>query len=206
MPKLSELQTTQRRTRILDAAERCFSRDGFHGSTMQAICKEAGISAGALYLYFASKEALIEGLTSRDRDEILAQFAQASGEGDFLGAVGALLQNCILGQPKEKAKLCIEIGAEATRNPAIAQTMSRFDAEIRSSIRHLISQAQAAGQIEPQAPLDDIVVAMALIGDGLFWRRAVDPSFDPVSVMPQIMTMVAALVRPRFFPNVEAAS
>ena len=206
MPKLSDEQTAQRRSRILDAAERCFSRDGFHGSTMQKICREAGISAGALYLYFASKEALIEGLTSRDRDEILAQFAQASGEGDFLGAVGALLQNCILGQPKEKAKLCIEIGAEATRNPAIAQTMSRFDAEIRGSIRHLIAQAQAAGTIDPQAPLDDIVVAMALIGDGLFWRRAVDPSFDPVSAMPQIMTMVAALVRPKVSSHVEAAS
>src|SRR3954453_6637992 len=121
MPKLSELQTTQRRTRILDAAERCFSRDGFHRTNLQASCKEAGIRAGALYLYFPSKEALIEGLTSRDRDEILAQFAAASGEGDFLSAVGTLLQTCIFGQSQDKARLCIEIGAEATRNPVIAQ-------------------------------------------------------------------------------------
>src|SRR3954467_11919747 len=117
MPKLSNEQTAQRRSRILDAAERCFSRDGFHGSTMQAICKEAGISAGALYLYFASKEALIEGLTSRDRDQIVAQFAAASGEGDFICAIGELMKSCILCQPREKAMLCIEIGAEATRNP-----------------------------------------------------------------------------------------
>src|SRR4051794_9849595 len=112
MPKLSDEQTAQRRARILDAAERCFSRDGFHSTSMQSICREAGVSAGALYVYFASKEALIEGLTSRDRDEILAQFANASGDGDFLGAVGGLMQSCILGQPREKAKLCIEIGAE----------------------------------------------------------------------------------------------
>lgn len=198
MPKLSPEQTANRRTRILDAAERCFSRDGFHRTTMQAICKEAGISAGALYVYFPSKEALIEGLIARDRDQIVAQFAQADGGSDVLGAIADLLKTCIFAQPKAKAALCIEIGAEATRNPAIAQTMSRFDFEIHASLRGLLAQAQAAGRIAPEAPLDDIVVAMALIGDGLFWRRAVDPLFDPISAMPQIMSMVAALVRPVF--------
>ena len=201
MPKLSDQQTAQRRTRILDAAERCFARDGFHRTTMQAICKEAGISAGALYLYFPSKEALIEGLTSRDRDEILAQFAAASGEGDFIGAIGGLLKSCILCQPREKAMLCIEIGAEATRNRAIAETMARFDAEIRASLSGLLAKAKAAGQIDPKGPLDDIVVAMALIGDGLFWRRAVDPTFDPERAMPQITSMIAALVRPQIKPK-----
>ena len=205
MPKLSDEQTAQRRTRILDAAERCFARDGFHGATMQAICREAGISAGALYLYFASKEALIEGITARDRDDILAQFAAASGEGDFINPIGDLLRTCVFGQSPEKATLCIEIGAEATRNPAIAETMSRFDAEIRASIHHLLSQAKAAGKIDPQAPLEDIVIAMALIGDGLFWRRAVDPTFDPARALPQIMSMVAALVRPQAPVHPEAA-
>lgn len=205
MPKLSDEQTAQRRTRILDAAERCFSRDGFHGATMQAICKEAGISAGALYVYFPSKEALIEGLTARDRDDILRAFAAAGGDGDFLRRIGALLQNCIFSQPQEKARLCIEIGAEATRNPAIGETMSRFDAEIRASLSDLVKQAHDAGQIDPQAPLDDIVAAMALIGDGLFWRRAIDRSFDPARMMPQIMTMLAALLRPKNFSDVEIA-
>ncbi|MDB5640789.1 MAG: TetR family transcriptional regulator [Hyphomicrobiales bacterium] len=205
MPKLSDAQAEQRRTRILDAAELCFARDGFHRTTMQAICREAGISAGALYLYFPSKEALIEGLTSRDRDQILAQFAAASSDGDFLAMVGALLHHCIFSQPIEKATLCIEIGAEATRNPAIAQTMSRFDAEIRGSITQLVAQAQAAGKIAPVAPVEDVVLAMALIGDGLFWRRAVDPSFDPVRAMPQILSMVAALVRPSTSSNNEFA-
>jgi hypothetical protein len=38
---------------------------------------------------------------------------------------------------------------------------------------------------------------MALIGDGLFWRRAVDPTFDAKRAMPQIAPMIAALVRPQ---------
>ena len=46
-----------RRARILDAAERCFVRSGFHRTTMQDVAAEAGMSPGNLYRYFASKEA-----------------------------------------------------------------------------------------------------------------------------------------------------
>ncbi len=205
MPKLSDEKQAQRRARILDGAERCFARDGFHRTTMQAICKEAGISAGALYLYFPSKEALIEGLTERDREQIQAQFAAATGGRDFVATVGALVTQCILGQPPHKAILCIEIGAEATRNPAIAQAMSRFDHSIRASLRALLEQAVRDGVIAPLVPLDDVVVALALMGDGLFWRRAVDPQFDAPRAMPHILTMVAALVRPVVSPDTESA-
>ncbi|MDB5507659.1 MAG: TetR family transcriptional regulator [Hyphomicrobiales bacterium] len=195
VPKLTDEQQAARRTHILDAAERCFSQHGFHRSTMQMICKEAGISAGALYVYFPSKETLIEGLTERDRQEIMARFAGARG-GKFMDVVEAILRGCILAQPQEKACLCIEIGSEATRNPAIAAAMHRFDSSIRGSLRQLIEQAVALGQIAPVAPLDDVVLGMAMIGDGLFWRRAVDPGFDAERALPHIMSMVATLVRP----------
>jgi TetR/AcrR family transcriptional repressor of uid operon len=196
LPKLSDEQQAQRRTRILDAAEHCFAAHGFHRSTMQIICKEAGISAGALYLYFPSKEALIEGLTERDREEIMARFAESGGPQDFMGLIEGLLRGCILAQPAAKATICIEIGAEATRNPAIAETMARFDHSIRGSIRMLLEHAVAAGSIGPVVPLDDIVMSLALLGDGLFWRRAVDPTFDAERALPNILSMVAALVRP----------
>jgi TetR/AcrR family transcriptional regulator, repressor for uid operon len=196
VPKLTDEQQAHRRTHILDAAERCFSSHGFHRSTMQMICREAGISAGALYLYFSSKEALIEGLTERDREQIMARFAEAGGSQDFMQMIEAMLRTCILAQPTHKARLCIEIGAEATRNPAIAASMLRFDQSIRGSLLQLLRQAVATGRIAPVAPLDDVVLALALIGDGLFWRRAVDPDHDGERALPHVLAMVAALVRP----------
>ena len=71
----TRLSPADTKTRILDAAESCFASSGFHSTTMQDICKAAGISAGALYVYFASKEALIAGLTARDRAQILGNVA-----------------------------------------------------------------------------------------------------------------------------------
>ena len=72
MPRLTDQQQDERRSQILAAAYRCFTRDGFHRSSMQAICKEAGISPGGLYLYFPSKQALIGAMIEADRAELAA--------------------------------------------------------------------------------------------------------------------------------------
>src|SRR6476620_4814251 len=76
-PSSAAQRQSDRRTEILDAAQRCFARSGFHRASMQDICTEAGMSPGNLYRYFPSKEALIAGICERDRAEIGQQFARA---------------------------------------------------------------------------------------------------------------------------------
>ena len=149
MPKLSPEQQNNRRKRIVDAAEQCFARNGFHRTTMQDICREAGISSGALYVYFDSKEALIEALTERDREQFLGHFADAGEVENFTAVMEHLFRVCIVEQPRHKSTLCIEIGAESTRNPAIATTMKRFDESLRGSLGLLLEDALAKGRIAP---------------------------------------------------------
>ena len=62
MPKVSEAHLAARRQQILDAALACFDRDGFHGASMQDIFEESGMSAGAVYRYFSSKEDIVEAI------------------------------------------------------------------------------------------------------------------------------------------------
>ena len=82
MPKLKPDTQRARREHILEAAELCFARAGFHRTTMQDICKEAAVSPGALYVYFDSKEALIAGICERERAEFAENFASlADGAG-----------------------------------------------------------------------------------------------------------------------------
>ena len=76
MPKLKPATQRARREHILDAAELCFARSGFHRTTMQDICKEALISPGALSVYFASKEDHIAGIAERDRPDFAGRFPQ----------------------------------------------------------------------------------------------------------------------------------
>ena len=70
-----------RRQQILDAALICFDRSGFHRSPMQDIFDQSGLSAGAVYRYFASKEDIIEAIaeaTPQPREaELIAEAVRA---------------------------------------------------------------------------------------------------------------------------------
>ncbi|MBN9084526.1 MAG: hypothetical protein BGP04_12065 [Rhizobiales bacterium 62-17] len=195
MPKLSDEKQQERRLHILGAAEVCFARKGFHRTTMNDICREAGVSAGGVYLYFKSKEALIEGLVARDRDEFLELFAQIDTS-DLMNSLAALMETCIIERPPEKLAIFLEIGVESRRNPAVAEVMLRCDATIRASMVELLERAQADGTINPDRPVNEIVDVMDVIADGLFWSLGCRPNFDVATVAHSILPLIAQMLRP----------
>ncbi len=75
----------ERRQRILEAAERAFVGNGFHATTMQHVADEAGMSAGNLYRYFPSKEAIVEGLCELDQVEMAQAFAELMADERHIG-------------------------------------------------------------------------------------------------------------------------
>ena len=81
MPRLKPDTQKARHEHILDSAELCFARTGFHRATIQDICREAGVSLGALYVYFASKEDLVHALFHEGYGEYGAILSDAAGGG-----------------------------------------------------------------------------------------------------------------------------
>ncbi|MBC6464028.1 TetR/AcrR family transcriptional regulator [Actinomadura alba] len=104
MPKVSAEHLERRRQQILEAARICFIRKGVHETSMQDVFAESGLSAGAVYRYFKSKNDIIvaimgaTGLRLRDfmeevlhedplppLDDVVYRFAEVivswSGEG-----------------------------------------------------------------------------------------------------------------------------
>ena len=70
--KAGKHQRHSRRNQILDAAQRCFKKQGFHKTTLRDIAQEFGMSAGHIYNYFSNKEAIIEALVElRTQDEVI---------------------------------------------------------------------------------------------------------------------------------------
>src|SRR5262245_48052330 len=64
MPRVSDDHLERRRQQILDAARRCFIRKGFHLTSMQDVFAESGLSAGAVYRYFKSKNEIIHAIAT----------------------------------------------------------------------------------------------------------------------------------------------
>ena len=194
MPKLKPETQQARRAAILDAAERCFARAGFHRSTMQDICKEAGISPGALYVYFASKEDLIAGIVERDRTKLASKLAELPDAPDLLSALAKLGEHYTVEEPQYKRVLCIEIGVEATRNPVVGDIFRSVDEFCRQNFAQVFAQARDAGKIAPNADPETLAQVVSLLGDGLFWRRAVDPNFDAQKILPILVGLISMLL------------
>lgn len=72
MPKVTEEHRSEMRRRIQDAALACFARKGFAGASMADIVKEAGLSAGAVYVYYVSKADLMIDVARRVMEPRLA--------------------------------------------------------------------------------------------------------------------------------------
>ena len=59
MPKISEERKAERRQQILDGARRSFAEHGYEGATVARLEAAIGLSRGAIFNYFASKEAAL---------------------------------------------------------------------------------------------------------------------------------------------------
>jgi AcrR family transcriptional regulator len=169
---------SERITRIVEAAQRAFVRQGFHAATMQHVAEEAGMSAGNLYRYFASKEALVEGLCLHDHNERAANFLALVSRSDLVDALAAVLNEHVVHAPREKARLICEIWAEAGRNPRVAEITRTFDAAALDGLSALLSAAKSKGGATANLQPDFVARTMFTLVAGLFKRLAVEENFD----------------------------
>jgi TetR/AcrR family transcriptional repressor of uid operon len=191
-PDPAQEPAQDRRGRILDAAERCFVRAGFHRTTMQDVAAEAGMSPGNLYRYFASKDMIVAGLAERDRARVIADFAQIGDADDFLASFAALARKHLGDERREQAVLCLEIWAEATRNADFAALTHLFDCDVLGRLTQLFRHAQARGAVAAHVDPEALATVVATMADGLFVRRAVTRSFDAEREVGNMLAVIEA--------------
>lgn len=183
-------RTALRRQQILDAAQTCFRQRGFHAASMAEIAKSFGMSAGNIYRFFDSKEAIILALIERDLEEVLAQLSQLEGETDVVDVVITGMQECVSETPS-RGLLDLEILAEASRNPKVAELLRRNDSLIRNRLREvLLPPVQGGGRRAEKDALVRIEALMALF-DGVIIRALRNPEIDMASLAKVLRGMIA---------------
>ena len=184
-----------RRQQILDAAAECFRKSGFHGASMSEIAKSFGMSAGHIYNYFESKEAIIEAMVKRDLDQALERIAKIQGEKDILKAMLGTVDDSVQ-RRIARSELDTEILAEAARNPKIAATVQCTDAVIRDKVIHLIKGVQPAKDT-PACELNlaaKSTILMALF-DGLQIRAIRDPNMKADDIARVLKTVIQQMLQ-----------
>ena len=198
---------SERHIRILDAAERVFARAGFHAATMQDVAAEAGMSPGNLYRYFSSKDAIIEGMTERDRSLIAEDFGKlCPNNGALLDQLEALGRKHLVEQPREKAVIAVQIWAEAARNPGMARMCADIEGTVIEGLAAAIREAKANGELPPRLDEGRFLMAISMMADGFFCRRAMDPNFDVVAAADTLFDGMRQLSQTMLLPETETQS
>jgi len=194
MFRTKEQRQSDRRAAILDAAQRCFARSGFHQASMQEICAEAGMSPGNLYRYFPSKEALIAGISERNRAEAAASFAKVDSAPAFFEGLAELARHHLVDRSDVEVGLCAEIMSESRRNPEVARVYQDVEQDIKKRIAAMLRLAVERGEVRADLDVEAAATVLMVLGDGMSWRRAVEPGFDAERVLPLILRMVHCLL------------
>jgi AcrR family transcriptional regulator len=186
MPRITEKRRTARRAEIVAAARRCFSRDGFHQTSMPDIAAEAGVSTGAPYRYFAGKEDIILEIAGDAFHMIFEPLERAVEHGDAL-TVSDLIRASVsraseavtidaAGQPvpvEELLRCAVQAWAELLRNDGLRTKADAGFEAMRERMARSLRCGKEAGIVATGLDVDRATrVVMALLHGFVLQRTA----------------------------------
>jgi AcrR family transcriptional regulator len=207
MPRVAESYLESRRRQITDAAIRCFAREGFHRTTMQDIVRETGLSAGAIYRYFRSKEDIVAAIAAEHHAAEAAAFAEVSTIGD-VGAALRHLADVSLGRladadEQQWRRVTVQVWGEALRDERIMRIVrGGIDAPV-AILAALIRRGQREGTLPQELDADGAARVCASIFQGLVLQQAWDPDLDVDGYIAAVLTLIEALVRSARHPDAQ---
>lgn len=174
MPKISDERRAQRRMQILEAAWTCFQDKGLHAATMDDIIRASGLSAGAVYSYFRSKEDLILAAVTASLSGLRALTEPALRADPpppppaLLRQIAAAIDGFTARQGYDLKRIALLGWSEAQRNPVLRETMQGFYRGFRDGLATTLARAGHAGPDAAAALLSLLlgyVVQSALLDD-----------------------------------------
>jgi AcrR family transcriptional regulator len=179
MPKVSQQHRDARREQILAAARRAFLRDGFHATSMHDLFAESGLSSGAVYSYFASKDDMIVAIAEENMRGVteLIQAIAAQRPARPVGAVLAEVMEMLRIKDAQDGlgKLTVIVWSEAVRNPALNALFTDLVTQLRATLAEVIEHSPAS---LPAGVSADVLAAtlMAIVPGYLLQLALIGPT------------------------------
>ncbi len=168
-PDVSEARSAQ----ILEAAMTVFARQGFHQARMDDIAEETGLSKGALYLYFKSKDAIIAALLKALLARELAQARRIVQRPEpALDRLNAFVDVVVQDFSKMLPMMSVylEFLSQAFRRQAVRDAIRESFSDFRAILIELVEQGIAAGEfrrVDPEAAA--LAIGALIEGMVLLW-------------------------------------
>ncbi|PYL86001.1 MAG: hypothetical protein DMF17_06960 [Verrucomicrobia bacterium] len=166
-----------RRTQILDAALVCFAKRGFHQASMHDISAEAGISVGLIYRYFENKEDVISAMADRHKKQIHEILERARQAPSLLESLEVLFTaHCSKDAPHITAAFVVDLFAEASRNPRVAELVRDVCETTRNGVTDLIARSPEVQNAPRDLTPRQIAELIFAVNDGMLMREVLQVS------------------------------
>lgn len=205
----------RRRLEIIEAAERCVLRTGFHQLTLRDIAREHGGSLGNIYNYFANKEAIIEALVEREAERFI-RLALVSGRelstaptlGERLRAHMTAFVDAYL--DSEGARVAVSIAAEALINDRVRSILVRVNRRLLDVVIENVLHNREHDWEMPRSMLEAQLALSRSLLEGLRITVLFNPDIDrsslrQVAIDRLTMSILSDLSRAQGIPPDELA-
>lgn len=174
---VSQQRSEQTYTRLLQVAADCFAQQGFDATGVAEICSRAGVSKGAFYYHFPSKQALFVALLQHWMDGLDVQMATLREQGATVAeglshmAEGFEEVMCLA---DGRLPIFLEFILKAQRDPVVWAATVQPYRRYRELFAQLIEMGIAEGSLRP---VDPQIAAQSLVSlaVGLLVQSVFDP-------------------------------
>ena len=185
-----------RRQQVLNAAKLCFGRSGFHGASMAEISKAAGMSAGHIYNYFDSKDAIIIAFVEQNVERVSALLRDLEQKADPLQEMADDAPRHVREHlDPDTWPLSLEISAEAARNPRIAEVVRQADAHSRGLLCAILKRSREQRQLAvDDDTMSGLVDTMITLFQGLDVRVVHNPTLNEAALARYMKIAMQAIL------------
>jgi AcrR family transcriptional regulator len=187
---------------IVRAAMQVFAEKGFAAARLEDIARRAGVSKGALYLYFETKEdlfrAVVDVAIAPNIEQVRALLAAHPGPfADLLRALAVRIGQLVTTLPVGGV-IKMVIG-EAGNFPELARVWhDRLVAQLLGGLTEAVARAQARGEVKPGDPRVYAIqlvgpILLSVIWDAVFAPIGAEPFDVPAVARQHMETMIAGL-------------
>ena len=189
----------ERREEILEAAKRCFLREGYQRTRMDDVAREAGLSKGGVYFHFPSKRDIFDALHGAEIDRNMALIAQLDDvEASLAEQLTRLASNLVayFGGNEEHRRFLIVLAEMGMQDEAVHQRIVASHVRYTEAIAQMIERAQARGELREGIDAHALALYLKLLVDGLEQGFALGYPIDVERLIPTAMQMIALGLRP----------
>jgi len=192
----AETRKQSQRERILAAAMCCFVKSGFHSASIATIAETAGMSPGLIYRYFDNKNAIILAIIRSQLEAAQHRIREMRNTDDLSANIIEYFEaREDFRETSMSAPLFLEMSAEGTRDPEIAEAIRCIDGAVRGELAEWFGRSRQQGGLGfPADEARERALAFVLLIDGIKARKVREPQLDRRCLKRAVDRIIATVV------------